>query len=303
MTIFRAFAFSVLAVSLVSSLSAETRCPGNVASLPFRLTNRHQIVLPVSINHSGPYHFLLDTGTQITMVDPVLANSLRLDTQGAAVVASAGMQASASFAQLGLLQAGPHAVANQKVLVYSLQNLQASGLDIQGVLGEDFLEQFDMLIDNAHSILCLDDSATMRKEVRGWHIELLAPTQTSNGNRLPASLIVSAHLSDGMRPVRLKLDSGANIPFLYNPSEYMALGLFHGASLHGGPEGSPRTFTALPPQKLKIGPLEIANVTFVTLAGVQKDARTSDFDGLLTMGLFRRVFICHSDHFAVIDPR
>jgi hypothetical protein len=34
----------------------------------------------------------------------------------------------------------------------------------------------------------------------------------------------------------------------------------------------------------------------------QKDSRTSDFDGLLTMGLFRRVFICHKDHFAVLDP-
>ncbi len=43
--------------------------PGNVASLPFRFVNGQQIVLAVSINHTGPYNFLLDSGTQSTMID------------------------------------------------------------------------------------------------------------------------------------------------------------------------------------------------------------------------------------------
>lgn len=168
--------------------------------------------------------------------------------------------------------------------------------------GEDFLEQFDMLIDNAHSLLCLDDSAAMRADVKGLHIALLTTTQTSDGEPLPKSLIVSARLSDGMRPVRLKLDSGTNIPFLYNTSEYMALGAFRGAALRGGANGAQRTFTALPPQNLKIGSVEMQKVSFITLVGARKDSRTSGFDGLLTMGLFKRVFISHSDHFAVLDP-
>ncbi len=71
MTNFKWFASFVLAATIVSTLGAETHCPGNVASVPFHLVNRHQIIVAVSINHSGPYNFLLDTGTQITMVDPV----------------------------------------------------------------------------------------------------------------------------------------------------------------------------------------------------------------------------------------
>jgi hypothetical protein len=255
----------------------------------------------VSVNHSGPYDFLLDTGTQVTMVDPSLAAELRLGTHGEVQVASAGFSASATFTDLDLLAAGSHGVTNQKVLVYDLQNLQAPGLHIQGVLGEDFLEQFDMLIDNSHSQLCLDDSAAMRAEVKGRHIELLVPAQTGNGVPLPKSLIVSVRLTDGMRPVRLKLDSGANIPFLYNTSEYMALGAFRGASLQGGANGAQRTFTTLPPQNVKIGSLELARVLFVTLTGTQKDRRTSDFDGLLTMGLFRRIFVDHADHYVVLE--
>jgi aspartyl protease len=301
MSNFKVFASVVLATTIVSTLAAETRCPGNVASVPFHIVNRHQIIVAVSVNHTGPYNFLLDTGTQLTMVDPSLADQLHLATQGEAVVASVGTHASASYAQLDQLEAGSHSVANQKVLVYDLQNLQATGLNIQGVLGEDFLEQFDMLIDNAHGMLCLDDSNAMRAEVKGSRVALVDADQKTTSST-PSSLIVVAKLSDGMRPVRLKLDSGSNVPFLYNTSDYMALGLSHGASLHGGgANGAQRMFTALPPQDVKMGSVEVSKVPFITLAGVQKDTRTSDFDGLLTMGLFKRVFVDHADHFAVLE--
>jgi hypothetical protein len=300
---FKVLASVVVAATAVSTLAAETGCPGNVAGLPFRLVNRHQIILPVSVNHSGPYNFLLDTGTQITMVDPTLASELRLATQGQAEVASAGMHASASFAQLEQVETGSHAVAKLKALVYDLKNLQATRLDIRGVLGEDFLENFDMLIDNAHSMLCLDNSNAMRGVLKGAHVSLVAPVQTADITRLPSSLIVSARLSDSIRPVRLKLDSGSNVSFLYNTSEYMALGAFRGASLPGGgANSSQHAFTALPPQTLKIGSVEVSHVGFVTMTGARKDSSTSDFDGLLAMGLFKRVFIDHADHFAVLEP-
>ena len=300
MTSFKVFASLVLAATIVSTLSAETSCPGNVASLPFRTVNRHQMIVPVSINHAGPFSFLLDTGTQMTMVDPALVAALHLETTGKAEVASVGMQSAASFAQASLVEAGSHSVANQKVLVYDLANLQSTGLNIQGVLGEDFLEQFDMLIDNGHSLLCLDNSAAMRTEVKGTRIPLQA--QAADGSQLASSLIVVARLSDGMRPVRLKLDSGSNVNFLYNTSEYMALGLLRGASLHGGSGAAQKSFTALPLQDVRIGSSELSKVPFITLAGAQKNSHTSDFDGLLTMGLFKRVFIDHVDHYAVLDP-
>jgi hypothetical protein len=211
------------------------------------------------------------------------------------------MHASASFAQLDLLETGSHSVANQKVLVYDLKNLQATGLDIQGVLGDDFLEQFDMLIDNAHKLLCLDGADTMRTAVKGPHVALEIPASTTD-TTLPKPLIVVTRLSDGRRPIRLKLDSGTNASFLYNTDEYMALGLFHGPSLHGGASGSPRTFMALPPQNVRIGSVEIQKVLFTTLVGAETDSSTSSFDGLLTMGLFRQIFIDHADHFAVLQP-
>ena len=75
---FKWFASLVFATSMVSALTAETRCPGNVPSLPFRLVNRYQMIVAVSVNHSGPYDFLLDTGMQVTAVDLSLATELHL---------------------------------------------------------------------------------------------------------------------------------------------------------------------------------------------------------------------------------
>jgi len=137
MTSFKLFATLVLIATAASTLTAETHCPGNAASLPLRMVNRHQMVVSVSINHAGPFNFLLDTGTQMTMLDPVLAATLQVSTSGTATVASTGVSASASYAQVQLIEAGSRSTTNQDVLVYDLKNLQATGLDIQGVLGED----------------------------------------------------------------------------------------------------------------------------------------------------------------------
>jgi hypothetical protein len=301
---FKWLASITLAATTFPALQAETHCPGNVASLRLHLTNSHQMIVAVSVNHSGPYNFLLDTGTQVTMVDPSLAAKLHLNTQDAAVVVGVGFRGDASFAQLDLLEAGSHAGANQKVIVFDFQNPHSVDLHFRGVLGEDFLSQFDMLIDNAHSLLCLDDSSAMAADVKGAHIALVALAQAASGMPAFRSLIIEARLSDGTRPVRLKLDSGTNVSFLFNTARYMPLELLRSVSmLGGGLDGAQHSYATMPLQDLQIGPLEIPRVSFFTFAGTEKDSSQTDFDGMLSTGIFRRVFICHNRHFVVLEPR
>ena len=160
-----------------------------------------------------------------------------------------------------------------------------------------------MLIDNAHRMLCLDNTTAMRAGVKGPHIPLVVAPVPEDGVELPDLLIIAAGLSDGMRAVRLMLDSGTNSTVLYNTSQYMALPLSQSVPLRGnGADGAQRIFLALPPQDVKIGALELSRVPFFTLAGAQKDARMKGFDGVLPAGLFRRVFIDHADHFAILEP-
>lgn len=303
MTSFQWFASLVLAATIVPALAAETHCPGNVASVPFRLVNRHWIVLAVSIDHTGPYNFLLDSGTQITMIDPSLATTLNLDTQGTALVSGIGSGQPASYAQLELVEAGSHSVTNQKVLVRNLQNLRSPDMHLQGILGEDFLEQFDLLIDNAHRLLCLDDSAAMRAEVKGPHIPLAVTADADEVGALPGWLLITAQLSGGRRPLRLLLDSGANQSILFNTSEYMVPQASREVSFRAtGADGAQPILSVLPPQDVKIGSLKVPGVTFLSTT-TEKDSLAKGVDGVLTTGLFRRVFIDHADRYAVLEPR
>lgn len=300
MSITKQFAAFVLAATTVANLHSESRCPGNVESLSYRRLNHHLIVVPVRINHSGPYNFLLDTGTQMTMIDPALAGELHLTTSGEAGVRSGGVNATAHMARVDLVEAGSHHTAGLKVLVFDLAIPQAATRELRGVLGEDFLEQFDLLIDNAHNMVCLDETGRMRMELKGRHVELLTPA--AKADELARPQVVAVKLSDGMRPVHLELDSGADISMLYNTQEYMALGMFKGVSLQGtGASGTVRTFMALPPQKMTVGSVAIERVPFVTFVGGQNAVHSSDFDGLLSVGMFKRVLIAHADHFAVLE--
>jgi len=305
MSNFKRFASLVLAATIVPTLPAASHCPGNVPSVPLHLTNNHQMIVAVSVNHSGPYNFLLDTGAEMTMVDPALAAELHLNTQGTAGIVGVGFLASAPFAQLGLLEVGSHAVANQKVLVFDFEKSHSVDLHIfRGVLGEDFLGEFDMLIDNAHNLLCLDDSSAMAADIKGPHIALMAPARATNGMPALRLLIIAARLSDGRRPVRLVLDSGTNVSFLFYTARYMPLELLARTSLLGGGfDRAQRPVSTLPPQDLQIGSLEFPRVSFFAYADSPEGlSRTSAYDGLLTFGIFRRVFICHAHHFAVFEP-
>src|ERR1017187_1552953 len=303
MTNFKGFASFVLAAAIVSTLSAETHCPGNAASVPLRLINRYQIIVPVSINHSGPYNFVLDTGAEVTIIDSSLAAELHLGTQGPAEIVSAGLRESSSLAQLDQIAVGTQSLANQQVMVYDLGRLHSADLPVRGILAVDFLGHFDLLIDNARKLLCLDDSTAMRAAVKGRHIPLVTPAGTADGAQAHGAYILPVRLPGGNRPVLLKLDSGTNGAFLYNTSQSLGRVMFLGASLQGrSVDGSQRTFSILPPEDVMIGPLKLPEVAFMTLVGAQKDSRTAAFDGLLPTNFFRLIFINHADHVAVLDP-
>src|ERR1700684_2320961 len=150
MSIIKCFASLSLAVITLPARHAEPHCPGNIASLRFHLVHGYRIILPVVINHTGPYPFLLDTGTGSTIVDPLLATELHLKTQGPAEVDGVSFSTHDSFAYVDLLEAGSHSVAHDLVALHDLQPLQAADLHFRGIVGGDFLAHFDVLMDYAH---------------------------------------------------------------------------------------------------------------------------------------------------------
>jgi hypothetical protein len=300
MTTFKQLGSLILGAMIVPAVLAESHCPGNVESLHFRLLVGDHIVVPVYVNHSGPYGFLVDTGTRTTMIGASLADELHLVAHGDARVAGLGFREPAFLTQLDLLEAGSHAVEKLRVLVYGQLNLRSVDPHIRGILGEDFLEHFDMLFDNAHRLLCLDDTSVMRMQIRGTRIGLLVPVQQAD---LTSSnlLVIVARLSGEPRPVRLMLDSGANVPYLFRSSQHVSQ--VAPTLVWSGPNGDQKILSALLPQEVKIASLEFPQITFFTLKLALQDTSNREFDGCISLNLFRSVFISHTNHFAVLQPR
>jgi hypothetical protein len=287
---------------MLPALEAESHCPGDVASLRLRLVQRSQIVVPVTINHTGPYDFLIDTGSQITTIDPALAAELHLRIEGTTGFVGVGYSTRPSFAYLDILEAGSQAVPNTLVVLQSVDQLHVADPHIRGVLGGNFLRHFDVLIDYAHQMLCLDGTGTMEPGIKGKHIEFATPHPTREASSTEP-LIIPVHLT-GMAAehLLLLLDSGTNVPLLYD-SAHVASGFSVNAPIQDrGPDGTERVFTVLPPQDMRIGTLAFHQISFVTLAASRKDVPRVEVDGLLPTALFRCVYISYADRFVVLEP-
>jgi Aspartyl protease len=286
---------------LLPSAFPEARCPGNVASVHARHLAQSLNIVGVSVNHKGPYAFLLDTGAQITSMDPALATELQLKAHVAGEILGVASQETVAMALVDDLQVGEQGIPRSLVAIQPLTQLQAADPSIRGVLGGDFLRHFDVLIDQAKGLLCLGKSGEMRSHVHGEELAFAMP-HPERGAASTEPLILPVRLS-GMagRPLFLLLDSGANAPFLWRVEELMRMqSVAVQANISAGQHAHP-AFVILPPQDMQIGKLLVHQISFATPAGNGNDAPKIDADGLLPTSQFRRVYIDYHNRFAVLE--
>jgi hypothetical protein len=280
-------------------LHAEPHCPGNVASIRPRLVERSIIVIPVTLNDSGPYDFVVDTAAQVTTIDPALASDLHLKLQGTAGVTGAGFSTRAAYARAETLRAGVYAIRDSLLLVHHLGQIQLADRRVRGILGENFLEHFDLLIDYAHGIVCLDDTKQMQEKVRGERIALEPPPLSEQNLPFTQPLIIQVRLSSFAERQLLQLDSGINAPLLFDAGKNPTL---KSPLQSTGTDGVIKTFDVLPPQDIQVGMHSFQRISFVVPSTQGKDTPDTKIDGVLPTVLFQRAFISYADHFAVLDP-
>jgi len=303
---FQLLAAVSLALVILPVVEAEPRCPGNTASVTPRLVRDALIVIPVRINQAGPFDFMVDTGSQVTVIDPSLASELNLKAQGRVGLVSVVNFAQASATVLDTLEADSHVIEKSPAIVQDLRPIQAADPHIRGVLGESFLAHFDLFVDYGHKLLCLDETSAMRDSVRGERISFIRPQHPEDELPFLERLVVSVHLSGtGKQPILLQLDSGSDGPILYPGSDQPEVqALVQSATLQGAnTTDAQRAFAVLPPQNMQIGNRILTHVSLVTPVAVAKNLPRQREDGLLPTVLFQRVLISGRGHFVVFDPK
>jgi len=303
---FQLLAAVSLALVILPVVEAEPRCPGNTASVTPRLVRDALIVIPVRINQAGPFDFMVDTGSQVTVIDPSLASELNLKAQGRVGLVSVANFAQASATVLDTLEADSHVIEKSPAIVQDLRPIQAADPHIRGVLGESFLAHFDLFVDYGHKLLCLDETSAMRDSVRGERISFIRPQHPEDELPFLERLVVSVRLSGtGKQPILLQLDSGSDGPILYPGSDQPEVqALVQSATLQGAnTTDAQRAFAVLPPQNMQIGNRILTHVSLVTPVAVAKNLPRQREDGLLPTVLFQRVLISGRGHFVVFDPK
>src|SRR6185312_5344498 len=145
-------------ILLVSCCAASARAfhtPDSDANthLRVRTVAGYLMVVSASINDRGPFDFLIDTGTNTTLIDPQLAAELGLQPKDKLKLASLASATDVPRYYLQTFRVGPASVSNQEALAVPLPQLTALDPRIRGVLGMNFLLQFSFRLDYEHRTL------------------------------------------------------------------------------------------------------------------------------------------------------
>lgn len=115
------------------------------------------LMVPVEINGAGPFAFVLDTGATLTCVDQALVDSLGLPAQRGAVGtgATVGGTGAVRLVRLDSLRLGGAAAQDLPACVLDLAHIGDVGVQVDGLLGLNFLRRFDLALDFRRNVLTL----------------------------------------------------------------------------------------------------------------------------------------------------
>ncbi|TET08282.1 MAG: hypothetical protein E3J86_10985 [Candidatus Thorarchaeota archaeon] len=113
------------------------------------IMDSHLVGVPVHINGSGPYSFVLDTGAGNTVITPSLAEKLGIDAKAVDGIARGiGGDVELKLAGLESLSVGSVQISNSQGVVIDLNKVSPKGGLIEnGIIGYDFLKNFETVID------------------------------------------------------------------------------------------------------------------------------------------------------------
>jgi predicted aspartyl protease len=144
--------FIVVATMLAQVVPASRNI--EESSIRFSLVQNSLVVIPVFLNGRGPYKFILDTGATTSVLSVGVASRLNIRTVGSKTFLTAGGLAVAPIGSIDAVQIGAAQLRKTHIAVVDAEFLDKLQLD--GVIGSDYLKQFKISIDYARRILSIE---------------------------------------------------------------------------------------------------------------------------------------------------
>jgi hypothetical protein len=278
-----------LVLTLPGALSAQVLQSHEIVK--FRLRDGYLIVVQSMVNGTGPFSFLLDTGSTRTIIDPELARQLQAPAIGDVSLTTVLHIRQDKLVQLKDVRLGKASVLGPTAIVDKLARQKMLAPGIRGVLGEDFLSNFDLLIDYKGRSLRFGDAPPAGERCRFETISQYHGSPTTN--RL---LIATEFIDVRAGNMQLQLDTGAKLPELFPSSNPSLSSQPWGGSIATS-SGSNQS-TLYSNITIRIGTTRVRGVDVVQ----SRRAIVFDAVGLLPASIFQRIYISHSGGFVVLNP-
>ena len=188
--------------------AAEAPSVDEAHTFPFRFS-AGKIYVEVVVNGKGPYPFVMDTGSPVTILDSDLAKELGMEVAQAGQVRGAG-EGSAAMGMAGpvTLEFGGLKVARRKMMTVTLNQTLApmSSGPVMGLIGNDWITTRVVEVDYPGRKI------TVRKAA-GWEYEgsgTVIPTRTQGHTFLSGTITLPGEDSAPLK-ARFLLDTGAGL--------------------------------------------------------------------------------------------
>ncbi len=277
-------------VSMVT-LPGFAESQATVSMRPYKGT---RTVVAVKVNRAGPYDFMVDTGATVTVLDSALFRELGLRPEGLSqLTSSAG---ATSQIRSAVKEISLDCLSVRDITVVSLPApILASGYRaIRGILGENFLRHFDILVDNQHRTMTLDAGDGLADSLTGERVPITFTALPEGDDYIYRPMISVRAESFGR--AKLLLDSGADSIVL----------LLKGSQLKGFGDGMRmRTLNGVLACADSNDTLHLGSRTVIDLMVASCRSATvkrQDYEGVLPTAIFKQIFISHAGSYAIIEP-
>ena len=154
-----------------------------------------RMTVPVTVEGQGPFQFMIDTGSQATVVTRGLSDQLNLRPIGSAIVVGMASQVSVQLMELNGLEFAARVFDNISAPV-----LEAHNIGADGILGLDSLQDMRVMIDFRNDTIAVDTAKQLGGN-SGFEIIVRA-------RRKLGRLIITDAVLDGVR-TSVIIDTGA----------------------------------------------------------------------------------------------
>jgi predicted aspartyl protease len=286
---------TVLALLSLTTVFAQAEAPRS-ATTAMRPYPGGRAIVAVKINGSGPYDFMIDTGATTTVLDSALFTELGLYAEGQVKVTSSAATDTEVSSTVKEIQVEGLAVENLTILEVEKLPFKQDLRGVRGILGENYLHHFDVLIDNQHHKVTLDAGTSLAESLDGERMAITFPEPENRGDMRYRPLVTIRMPEYDADAVTVLLDSGAdNLVLRGGRPHPKTLGhAVNVMSVNGAQTCN------IAEQELRWGKSTVDGVGTVTCQGVA--GRKLDYNGNLPTAIFRQIFISHAGAYAVVNP-